>query len=225
MVASDWGQSLSKPFKVFGIGFNRTGTSSLRIALRKLGYRTAVKNAPFMKLYKRGKIGRLMAATHEWDAFRDWPWPMLYRQALETHGEDARFVLTRRASASAWIESLKRHSEVTNPDRHQRTLMLGYDYPHGYESEHAALYENHLIDVRRFFGERGKAHLLCELCWDEGQGWPELCSFLREPVPDAGFPWANTSRDARGDPEFIARNRAKIARQVATADACANLAP
>ncbi len=205
---------MEKPFKVFGIGFNRTGTSSLKLALRRLGYKTLGKNQPFVSLFKRGKFEKIFKNLDEWDGYQDWPWPMLYAELLDHFGDKARFVLTRRSSPEKWVESLKRHSERTHPDKNQRRLMLGYGYPHGLEAEHIGLYETHYYKVRNHFEAQGQAHLLGEFCWEEGDAWPELCAFLNEPLPDKEFPRANTSEKAAAKFDLVAENHRRIAQQM-----------
>lgn len=205
---------MGEKLKVFGIGFNRTGTSSLKLALKKLGFNVLVRNGQFVKRYSNDRTKWILNNIEEWDAFQDWPWPMLHVDLLDHLGEDARFILTRRATPEKWVESLKKHSERTNPDSHQRRVMLGYDYPHGLEEEHIALYDNHLKRVRLHFKAQGKEHLLKEMCWEEGDGWPELCGFLNEPIPTRSFPRANQSADAERDPDFVTRNIEKIDAQL-----------
>jgi len=205
---------LTKPYKVFGIGFNRTGTSSLKLALRRLGYNVLTRNGPFVKRYGNEQAKWILNHIDDWDGFQDWPWPMLYPELLDHFGDEARFILTRRSSPEKWVSSLKTHSERTNPVNHQRRIMLGYDYPHGLEAEHIALYEAHLKQVRMHFKAAGKDHLLIELCWEEGDGWPELCGFLNEPLPEKAFPRANRSVDADRDPDYVAGNIANIETQL-----------
>jgi hypothetical protein len=36
---------------------------------------------------------------------------------------------------------------------------------------------------------------MVELCWEEGDGWPQLCGFLGHAVPEAPFPRMNTATD------------------------------
>jgi hypothetical protein len=205
---------MEKPFKVFGLGFNKTGTSSLGEALGQLGYLVAPRNQPFIALYRDQKIGRLLKQTELFEAYRDWPWPHLYPKLLDKYDEAARFVLTRRSSAAVWLESLKQHALRVNPDRNQRRLMLGYDYPHGLEEEHTRLYEAPLVAVRRHFKAAGKSHLLAEFCWDDGDGWQGLCDFLNEPVPDTPFPQENEGNSVKIDAAIQAENQRRIELQL-----------
>lgn len=205
--------------KVFGIGLNKTGTTSLRVALRALGYNHMDRRPRLMRHWRRGETGALIAATREHDSFDDWPWPLIVPELLEAYGDKARFVLTKRASPQRWLDSLKAHTERTNPFRHPRRAIYGHDYPHGREGAYLAVYNRHLRDVRALFAAKKKAHLLLEVSWDSGDGWGELCDFLGKSAPRRAFPHANDRKTARPNPENLDDNRFLIARQIRAAAA------
>jgi hypothetical protein len=150
--------------------------------------------------------------TH--DICEDWPFPLAFREILAQFGDRRRYILTRRATPERWLESLKAHSERVSPTQHCRTLAYGHAYPHGREKEHLEIYRAHLADVREHFRLEGAAHLLLEVCWDDGDGWDAICPFLGAAVPDAAFPHENRA-PAEPDPAMLAANRAAIARQQA----------
>ncbi|MEM9012928.1 MAG: sulfotransferase [Pseudomonadota bacterium] len=209
---------MAKRFKVFGIGLNKTGTTSLKLALQRLGYRHMRRTPRLLRLYEKGKLDALFAESAAWESFEDWPWPLIYRDAFARFGNRARYVLTRRRTAEVWVESLKRHALRTNPDKNPRRRIYGYDYPHGYEGAHVAFYERHLAEVRQHFADAGAAHLLLELCWEEGDGWAELCPFLGERAPREPFPHGNPgANEADLDPATLAENKRRIDAQLAQA--------
>ena len=150
----------------------------------------------------------------EFDSFEDWPWPLMYRQVFEKYGETARYVLTRRNTPEAWLESLKAHTLATNPHNNPRKRIFGFDYPHGAEAQHIAFYENHLAEVRKYFAEQNAAHVLCEVCWEEGDGWQEICDFLEEPLPNAPFPHVNRRVVVSKDEDRLKENQRLIAAQL-----------
>ncbi len=89
--------------KVFCIGFHKTGTTSLELALKKLGYRVTgsfgTKDPAIAD-----KVHEMAYATVEnFDAFEDNPWPILYKE-LDERFPGSKFILTRRP-AEAWIKS------------------------------------------------------------------------------------------------------------------------
>jgi len=188
---------MSKPHKVFGIGLNKTGTSSLRSALVMLGYNHCTLRGQMTHKYFNNSFSQIFKTVEEYDSFEDWPWPLMYKQVFEKYGETARYVLTRRRSPEAWVESLKAHSMGTNPDSNPRKRIFGFDYPHGAEARHIEYYENHLSEVRQYFADQNATDVMCEVCWEDGAGWQELCNFLNEPLSDTPFPHANRRNTVR----------------------------
>ena len=93
--------------KVFGIGFHRTGTSSLGRALEQLGY-----NVCGNFIHNETNLGdtlhqRAYDMAERYDAFQDFPWPLLYRE-LDKRYPGSRFILTTR-NTDAWVRSVLKH--------------------------------------------------------------------------------------------------------------------
>ncbi len=202
---------MGKPFKIFGIGLNKTGTTTLKLALRRLGYDHSKRQTPLARAWLEGDLAPIWAEADAHESFEDWPWPLLYRELWDRYGDRARYILTTRSSAERWVESLKKHSERTSGVM-IRQGIFGYKFPHGVEAEHAAFYERHNAEVRSFFAD--KPDVYTELNWEAGDGWLELCRFLQVPVPNRDFPHGNAGRDANPDPEQVEQNRIKIRRHL-----------
>jgi hypothetical protein len=199
---------------VIGIGLNKTGTTTLAVALKLLGYERHLSNRrDLLARLRAGDLAPALAALEAADVAEDWPFPLMYREIFDRFGEDARYVLTVRRDAEAWLASLKAHALRTPPDRHARLLAYGYAYPQGAETHHLAFYARHNAEVRAFFRARGASHLLLEACWEAGDGWDKLCGFLGLPVPPVPFPHANPAQPG-ADPAVAAANRAKIRDQL-----------
>lgn len=203
---------MSKPFKVFGIGLNRTGTSSLRQALRRLGYRHTGFSAKLVRAWARGEMEPLHRVADFYESFEDWPWPLVWREMEARHGARARFVLTLRRSPGIWLASLKRHAARTATAGHVRRLVYGHASPEGHEAELLAFYERHEREVRAHFAAPERAGRLAVLCWERGDGWAELCGFLGERVPDLPFPHANASPPEPAEAPPPAPRRGLLAR-------------
>jgi hypothetical protein len=201
--------------KVFGLGLNKTGTTSLGISLSRLGFRHVSCRRDLLQLYRAGDLTAIFRVCDQYEAFDDWPYPLMYRELFDRYRDRARYVLTTRSTPERWLASLKSHALRTLPEAHCRKLAYGFDYPHGYEREHLALYESHNAAVRAHFQSAGASHLLLEVCWENGDGWPQLCRFLKCRLPRRPFPHANKSSDATPNPAHVARNQANIARQLA----------
>jgi hypothetical protein len=174
--------------KVFGIGLNKTGTTTLGRCFTTLGYRHSSMRRDLLIDWHNGILNRIRAVCDAYESFEDWPYPLLFEQLFDWYGDSARYILTTRSSPLVWIRSLKNHSLRTNPSQHSRLLAYGYAYPHGLEQQHIAKYEDHNRKVINFFAKRNLDHLLKVVCWESGDSWESLCSFLGEPVPDIPFP-------------------------------------
>lgn len=203
---------MSKRYKVFGIGLNKTGTTSLRQALTALGYRHHPYRPILVRALAKGRMDPILAAAEAYESFEDWPWPLVWRQLDAHFGDTARFVLTRRTNADVWLQSLKAHSERTAGAGYARRLAYGHAYPHGQEAAHLGVYEAHLAALRVHFAAPDRKHRFVELCWEEGHGWRELCTFLGEPTPSMPFPHANARSESERDPARRAFNLARIRR-------------
>lgn len=178
--------------RVFGIGLNKTGTTTLGQCARLLGYRCTSANRELLEdITLRGDYSRVRSAVTPYDFFEDWPWPLIYRK-LDAMFPGSKFILTVRESDEKWLSSLKKHAMWTHPVRHCRKLAYGYAYPHDHAQAHLDFYNRHNRSVRSHFA--GRETQLLELCWETGSGWPELCDFLRVDYPDVALPHENRAR-------------------------------
>lgn len=173
--------------KVFGIGLNKTGTTTLGQCFKLLGYRHAPYDRTLLYRWHEGDPGPAFAIADKFDTFEDWPWPLMFRE-LDARYPSARFVLTERSSAQKWVDSLKNHSERSGTER-VREIAYGHAMPHGNEDELMARYEAHGRVVRQHFADRPDKLLVT--CWEHSSRWDELCQFLGKDVPEAVFPHAN----------------------------------
>lgn len=180
--------------KVFGVGLGKTGTTTLGVALMRLGYRHCGFDKQLVADYADGRSDRLMAVADRFDSFEDFPWPLMYRD-LDQRYPGSRFVLTVRRSSRVWYDSLCRHAVRTGPSA-EKEVAYGYPDPRGHEKHHVWLYEEHNRRLRQYFADRPGQLLVA--CWEAGDGWPELCSFLGRAIPDAPFPHANKRPGALG---------------------------
>lgn len=175
---------MSRP-KVFGIGFHKTGTSSLGDALAILGYRVCEGFG-----YEDDDIAatawpraRKLAEAH--DAFEDNPWPLLYRE-LDAAFPGSKFILTWRDPEN-WLRSIVRH--FGKDETAMRQWIYGAGHPEGNEGIYMKRYLDHNSEVEEYFRARPQDLLKMNLK-TEGN-WETLCGFLGEPKPAAAFPYSN----------------------------------
>ncbi len=196
--------------KVFCIGLNKTGTTTLASMLKYLGFAHRSWDPSALAMYRAGAVRKLLAKVDHFDSFSDWPWPLIVPELLDKFGDRARFVLTRRASSDVWIESLKGHSMITPPQNHAREMVYGYAYPQENEQAHIDFYQTHNKKTKSLFEERGLSNLLLDVCWEEGSGWKELTHFLDLPTPDVSVPHENSSKKRREFIPFFADNLSQL---------------
>jgi hypothetical protein len=188
--------------KVFGIGFYKTGTTSLFEALRILGYHTVNGDMPGSypgaddgaTLIRRIDAGDFRLPTFEmFDAFTDNPYFRIWREIYAMYPQ-ARYILTVRDEDS-WIASCAsfyRNRRI----RPMRAWMFGpHADPSRDETSRAAwvaAYREHNRSVREFFAARPGQFL--EFDPTREQSWHRLCSFLDAPIPSQPWPHANPGR-------------------------------
>jgi len=185
--------------KVFCIGFHKTGTTSLEVALEMLGYRVTGPNGtkdPDIAEKVHAMADELVA---RYDAFQDNPWPILYRE-MDQKYPGSKFILTMR-SAESWIASQVR--DFGRRETPMRQWIYGVGCPEGNEDIYVARYEKHNREVLEYFKDRPGDLLILDL--PSGDGWPELCGFLDVPEPGEAFPHANKASVSRRIKNWIDR--------------------
>jgi len=171
--------------KVFGVGLNKTGSKTLAACLRQLGFNHLDYCERTVTDFLAGDMASVWAAADRHDSSDDWPWPLLYRELAERY-RDARFVLTVRKSADIWLSSLVKHAHRLELYDRIDEAIYGYRYPENAPAHYKAIYERHNHEAMQFLGERCRP-----LCWEDGDSWPELCSFLEEELPQVPLPFEN----------------------------------
>jgi len=95
--------------KVFGIGFHKTGTTTLRDALMMLGYRVTGPNGTKDPAIAAKLDEMVEDLSAHFDAFQDNPWPLVYRKMDALH-PGSKFVLTVR-DPDRWIALFNRSAK------------------------------------------------------------------------------------------------------------------
>lgn len=178
--------------KIFGIGFHKTGTSSLAEALSRLGFSVTGPNGKEDPNISQNALDLIKDLVPRYDAFQDNPWPVMYREVDRLY-PGSKFILTVRPPED-WIRSVMRHfSGSTTP---MREWIYGFGDPEGHESAYLDTYNRHNREVLEYFTNRPEDLLVMRIT--EGEGWEVLCPFLRLPTrATADFPHQNSAR-ARG---------------------------
>jgi hypothetical protein len=187
--------------KVFGIGLNKTGTSSLHRALELLGLRSLhwgglETHERVLRAMDDGKP-MLEYLEPEPDAISDVIAVTYYFYLADLEYPGSKFILTLR-DIDEWLDSRRRHVE-----RNRQMKDAGE-----YDGEFLTVdldtwaieYRRHEAVVRTYFASRPEDLLAFRPA--DGD-WEPLCAFLARPVPDVPFPWENRYRP-RAEPGEVA---------------------
>ena len=154
--------------KVFGIGLNKTGTSSLGRFFQNNGYKMhedysclkiqLAKNLITKKDMKKSEL--ILDIVENADVFEDWPWPLIYKQCLERY-PDAKFILTVRDSPEQWFDSLYHHCKRLGPTRQIKAIYGHYTPNNSTKKDFIEYYTRHNKEVVEFFSDKpGKLLIL-----------------------------------------------------------------
>ena len=81
--------------KVFGIGLNRTGTSTLGACFNHFGFNHLSLDRNSFENYKKQDFHSIYNRIEKFDSFEDWPWPLIYKE-IDKRFPDSKFILTLR---------------------------------------------------------------------------------------------------------------------------------
>ncbi|MEJ8569662.1 sulfotransferase family protein [Wenzhouxiangellaceae bacterium CH-27] len=181
--------------RVFCLGMNKTGTSTLKRCFKELGYRPIASPGTYSRaeiarvnhFYKYKNYEDMLQLAERFQAFEDRPWNMwrMYRE-LHERFPDSRFILTFREPES-WWRSVEQWITVTKPEslaRYQLHLRVLRPDRNAFIDSYLRYNE----EVRSYFGDSG---ILLPLNVEAGADWAQLCDFLGKPIPEAPFPHAN----------------------------------
>jgi len=173
--------------KVFCVGFQKTGTTSMGAALEILGYRVTGGNWARDPEVAKVALQRALETAPHYDAFQDNPWPLLYKE-MDKAFPGSKFIMTIRPPEQWMKSAVKGFGTGTSPVR-EWIYGEGAGSPVGNEQIWLERYERHNREVLEYFANRPGDFMIIDLA--AGDSWDKLCGFLGMPVPDVPFPHAN----------------------------------
>lgn len=220
--------------RVLALGLGRTGTASLRSALKELGYTdtyhmmsASVENPPdclcwmdaFAAKYEgKGKFGR-----EEWDALLghcqavcDWPAVAFAKELIEAYPE-AKIIITTR-DVDSWHKSVMKTVNWRANDPELKAVanfdwaaglyhpMLRKFWKYFFYDDFENQGKQRFHDYYQEIRELVPADQLLE--YRVGSGWEPLCEFLGDKVPDKEFPQSNDAE------HFVQRCRTQNRKQM-----------
>jgi Sulfotransferase domain len=206
------------PLKIIGTGLARTGTSSLKIAIEKLGIgrcyhmKEVLADPEHIGFWVEVAEGRANfdRVFSGYSATVDFPACIYWRDLIEYYPE-AKIILSIR-DAEDWFRATQKtflsprlwESGLSGPFGDMFGAMIRRFFD-GEIHDH-----DHLIELFDRHVEEIKVLVPPErlLIFKVTQGWQPLCKFLGLPMPDEPFPHANREQDTRG---FLEDSMASIA--------------
>jgi len=213
---SRWGMRRIDAEKVFCVGRNKTGTTSLEAALQELGYIVGDQRSAerLIGAYAQRDFYPFISYCQTAEAFQDVPfsWPFTY-VVLDQAFPGSKFILTVRDSAEACYASYVRHqSQRLGRDRLPTPAELKRDpyvYPGwSYEVKHALrpraddelydrdrfirTYRTHNRQVKTYFAHRPDDLLVLNI--KDSDAYKRLCTFLGKTPMRETMPWKNKTR-------------------------------
>jgi hypothetical protein len=180
--------------KIFCIGLNKTGTSTLGRCLDLLGFKHTSFSLSLLEQVATLNYGQLYTTISKYDSFSDWPYPLVFKHLDQVY-PGSRFLLTLRSTPEIWLDSLASHALRTDPimGSRARSLAYGYPYPQLNPQAHLSMYNHHLQEVRSYFF--GRPDDLLEICWEQGSSFDDLCIFLGCESSNASLPHSNSAKN------------------------------
>lgn len=178
--------------RIFGIGLNKTATTSLHEALTILGFESLHWGGPEpAENVKRAIAEEKPLLTYldaKYDAFSDIGVLSRRFALLDTQYPGSRFILTMRP-VDDWIDSRRRHvaRNVALAEKGEYDGdFLVVDEPKWREE-----WRVHMERAHRYFA--GRSDML-EIDLTAGAGWKPLCDLLELDEPSVPFPWKNRDK-------------------------------
>jgi hypothetical protein len=181
--------------KVFGIGLSRTGTKSLTISLKQLGFNIVHYPNDTKTLQELMAANYDLSILQDCDGITDITVAAYYPQ-LDQLFPNSKFILTVREKES-WLKAIEAHWHNkpvfdTNPDnedkmRLRRFLRLAVYGTYTFNADRLAyVYDWHHKNVMDYFKDRPESLLVLNICG--GEGWEVLCPFLERSILQEEFP-------------------------------------
>jgi hypothetical protein len=174
---------------IIGVGFQKTGTSTLREALKILGYKVKDTSSRALIPILKGNYTKILRMLKNYDAVEDTPWYMIYKE-LDKLIPHSKFILTIRDEES-WYSSVKRHIGDLRSAHHEWIYGRGKGLPKEDKQNTIDVFNKHNQEVIEYFKNRPNDLLIID--FTKGEKWEKLCAFLGKDIPADPFPHYNKS--------------------------------
>ncbi|MGB5982857.1 MAG: sulfotransferase [Nonlabens sp.] len=204
--------SNKKP-KVFCIGFNKTGTTTIKYTLEEHNYKMNVqsKASVFLKDWKTRNFKPLIKYCEKYEAFQDFPFSFPYTYiALDLAFPNSKFILTVRDTPEVWYKSITTFhgklwangktpskEDLMNAVRHykgrpwevNRSIFKTPESDPYNEEILKEQYVDHIKSVKEYFRFRPDDFLVINV--SKNDDYRKMCDFLKVKPKFEKFPWKN----------------------------------
>ena len=208
-------KSKIKKDKIFCIGLNKTGTTSVEMVFKSLGYDMGEQSKAelLLKNWYQRDFNSIIKFSKSAEAFQDIPFSLPYTYIfLEQYFPEAKFILTVRDNSDQWYNSItKFHAKLWSKDKSmlpsdEDLKKAKYRYKGwAYEAIHYMFntsknepydknvlikyYETHNYQVQRYFESISEKLLVINVA--NSNDYLKLCEFLNRKPQGNDFPWEN----------------------------------
>ena len=173
--------------KIFNIGLNKSGTTSLSVALELLGYKTIHLEKDGLRLFdiirmNHQKKARLFYGLEDYDAYSDFVGQLVFKM-IDSQYPASKFIITLRPLED-WLNSREKHVLRNRRNPNYKHHFLQVDKPKWVKDRQIFLSE-----AANYFQNRKNDLLVINI--PGGDGWEKLCPFLGIPIPKEKFPHEN----------------------------------
>lgn len=205
------------PSKIFCVGRNKTGTTSLKKMFEMYGFKVANQSIAerLDKAYFKRDFQKISKYCEDAEVFQDFPfsYPETFRY-MDIAFPNAKFILTIRDNPEQWYDSIKyfytklfaKNSELTSKDLEEATYVRkGWMYQNVVEAfctpDEDPLNKEILINsynsynenIVQYFKKRNRKLLVINL--SDSSSYVDFCNFLNIPKNFESFPWENKTSE------------------------------
>ena len=190
---------LGRMDKIFCIGQNKTGTTSLKRALYMLGYKSCPEDIMYnfrsvhFKNFKDGKFDEILKLVNEYDVFEDRPWNHTdFYKLLDKTYEGSKFILTTREVEQWWNSYIKWDKKIRlrNSWHYEINSEVCYGVNSFLDNPDLSkqIYLNRNNEIKNYFSDNPN---FLEIDINEDHKFEKLCEFLNKKSPGKPYPHLN----------------------------------
>lgn len=183
--------------KIFGIGLNKTGSTSLYKSLVLLGYKAvhySCKAGNIKEIVKKNIENKqgILSGIEAYEAYFDWSSKSTHAmfKQLDSEYPGSKFILHTR-NIEDWIVSRDKHVKRIPNLKELQKKFPNHSWYHMNHQVWEKEYLTHHESVNDYFKDRPNDLLVFNVF--EGDGWDKLCAFLGKESPNKPFPRTNTA--------------------------------